>query len=55
MTVADRPAETPVTPLLFSKLKPADPSTAAQYAGTDTELDTKVADRFTSGSSSSKR
>jgi hypothetical protein len=32
---------TPVTPLLFRKRRPVAPAAAAQYVGTDTELDIK--------------
>jgi hypothetical protein len=38
MTAADRPV---VAPLLFGKRKPVAPVAAAQYTGTDTELDLK--------------
>jgi hypothetical protein len=40
MTASDRPV---VTPLLFGKRKPVAPAVAAQYTGTDTELDIKDA------------
>jgi hypothetical protein len=42
MTATDSPAGTTVTPLLFGKRKPAAPVVAAQYTGTDTELDIKA-------------
>jgi hypothetical protein len=43
MVAADRPAGATVTPLLFGKRKPVAPAVAAQYTGTDTELDIKGA------------
>ncbi len=33
------------TPLLFSKRRPVPPTDAAQYVGTDGEIDQKISDR----------
>lgn len=35
------PINSSASPLLFGKRRPAEPTTAAQYVGTDTEIDTK--------------
>jgi hypothetical protein len=35
------PTPSPSTPLLFRKRAPVAPATAAQYVGTDTEIDVK--------------
>jgi hypothetical protein len=41
MTATNSQAGATVAPLLFGKRKPVAPAVAAQYHGTDTELDIK--------------